>query len=58
MGLNVKVTTKKFSGENLGKHLYKVEVNKYCLNRAQTKEKPDKIIYIKIKGIFFFKTNH
>lgn len=45
--INVKVTT----DENIGEHLYKLEVNKYLLNRTQnvliTKEKL-KVIYNKI----------
>ena len=44
--INVKVTT----DENIGEHLYKLEVNKYLLNRTQnvliTKEKL-KVIYNK-----------
>lgn len=47
--LNIKVKTR-VSNENIGEHLYKLEVNRYFLNRTQTKEKLDKVIYLKIKA--------
>lgn len=58
-GLNVKVTTAKLSGENTGKHLYKVEVNKYFLNWAQTNKQKNliKLSILQLGSFFFFKTN-
>lgn len=55
--INVKVTT----DENIGEHLYKLEVNKYFLNRTQkvliTKEKL-RVIYIKIDVDSFSSSKH